>query len=83
LARSATRAIWAANRRGNTTRGSRRSCFDDQQVGAIEPGIELAKAIAAAFHFDPAIIAEQRHGEIGSGVAGARYFLGSKAVVLQ
>jgi hypothetical protein len=39
-------------------------------------GREGGKAVGTTLHLDGAIDAEQRHGEIGAGVAGARALLG-------
>jgi hypothetical protein len=55
----------------------------DREVGAIEPPVQLAKAVGTTLDLDGAIDAEQRHGEIGAGVAGARALLGGEAIGLQ
>jgi hypothetical protein len=34
---------------------------DHQQIGTAKPGVEFAKSVAAAFHFDATIDPEQRH----------------------
>jgi hypothetical protein len=61
--------------------------FDDQKVSAVEPVIKLSKSIAAAFNFDSAIDAEQRHGHIAAKPsargAGQRHAFRSETAVLE
>jgi hypothetical protein len=60
---------------------------NDQQVGAVEPFVELAKSIAAALHFDTAIRTEYRHRHVATEAtargARERNALGSEATPLQ
>jgi hypothetical protein len=41
----------------------------DQKIGAVEPGIQLAKSGAAALHLDAAIDSEQRNRNIAAEAA--------------
>jgi hypothetical protein len=58
----------------------------NQKVGAVEPVIELAKPIAAAFHFDAAIDTEERNRNVAAEAtarsATQRDALGRKAGIL-
>jgi hypothetical protein len=59
----------------------------DQKIRAIEPAIQLAKSVPAAFHFDTAIDTEERHphitAESSARRAGERYPLGRETAVLK
>src|SRR6516225_4177654 len=61
--------------------------FDDQKVMVAEPVIQATESVAARLHFDAAIDAEKRNGNITaeapSSSATQRHTLRGKAVVLQ
>jgi hypothetical protein len=60
---------------------------DNQQIVAVEPFVQSAKSAAAAFDFDAAINAEQRHAEIAAETSarrpGERDALSGKPALLQ
>jgi hypothetical protein len=73
-------------RYGTTVNGCFRIGTDAQQIGAIEPPVQLAESVAATFHVDATIGAEKRNRKITAEAsmrgAAKRHPFGTNAGVL-